>query len=201
MIATARSGSDDSDLSRVGLDHGHAARTWPPSRPGARSTGSTSGADVFALGSILCEILTGKPAFLGRNSARDPAQGRPGRHGRRPRPGSTPAGRTRADRPGPRTVWPASARIDRATPACSPVRITSLPGRGAAEAPRGRARPGRGRGHHRRGAEASQAPGRPGRVDPGHRGPAAAWRSSTRPGKARPEPRPGPRCSPTPRRW
>ena len=42
--------------------------TWPPSRPGARSSAVDERADVFALGSILCEILTGQPAFAGRSS-------------------------------------------------------------------------------------------------------------------------------------
>ena len=35
--------------------------TWPPSRPAARSTRSTSGPTSSRLGSILCEILTGRP--------------------------------------------------------------------------------------------------------------------------------------------
>ena len=43
--------------------------TWPPSRPAARSTRSTSGPTSSPSGSILCEILTGTPAFTGRTSA------------------------------------------------------------------------------------------------------------------------------------
>ncbi len=43
--------------------------TWRRSRPGARSTAVDERADVFALGSILCEVLTGAPAFTGRTSA------------------------------------------------------------------------------------------------------------------------------------
>ena len=54
--------------------------TWPPSRPGARSSGSTSGPTSSRLGSILCEILTGQPAFIGPILERDPPQGGAGRH-------------------------------------------------------------------------------------------------------------------------
>ena len=54
------------------LGDGHAGATWRPSRPGARSSGVDERADVFALGSILCEILTGQPAFTGHSSRRDP---------------------------------------------------------------------------------------------------------------------------------
>ncbi len=69
VIATARSGGDsDADLLARRLGDGHARRTWRRSRPAARSTAIDERADVFALGSILCEVLTGSPAFVGRNS-------------------------------------------------------------------------------------------------------------------------------------
>ena len=58
-------------------------RTWPPSRRAARSTVIDERADVFALGSILCEILTGEPGLHRPRRGRDPAQGGPRRHGRR----------------------------------------------------------------------------------------------------------------------
>ena len=42
--------------------------TWRPSRPpGELRSGGSSGADVFGLGAILCEILTGETAYTGRS--------------------------------------------------------------------------------------------------------------------------------------
>ena len=66
MIATARSGSD--------RDHSHAGsvRGTPSYMAPEQARGETDlineRSDVFALGSILCEILTGSPAFTGRSS-------------------------------------------------------------------------------------------------------------------------------------
>ena len=67
VIATARSRSDDPGLSRPGSAMGTPAYMAPEQ---ARGEGERvdERADVFALGSILCEVLTGAPAFLGRSS-------------------------------------------------------------------------------------------------------------------------------------
>jgi serine/threonine-protein kinase len=64
VIATARSGSD-SDLSRAGSVMGTPSYMAPEQ---ARGEELDERADVFALGSILCEILTGHPAFTGRSA-------------------------------------------------------------------------------------------------------------------------------------
>ena len=66
VIATARSGSD-SDLSQAGSIMGTPSYMAPEQ---ARGEGDQvdERADVFALGSIFCELLTGEPAFTGRNS-------------------------------------------------------------------------------------------------------------------------------------
>ena len=134
--------------------------TWRPSRPAARSTRVDERADVFGLGSILCEILTGQPAFTGATVEADP-QGGAGRHWPTPWPGWTRCGadaelvalardclaaepsrpaarRGRGGRRGSRPTWPA-CRSGSAPP--------SWRGR--------RPRPGR------RGAEAAPADGRP----------------------------------------
>jgi tetratricopeptide (TPR) repeat protein len=64
IIATARTGSD-SDLSQAGSILGTPSYMAPEQ---ARGEPVDERADVFALGSILCEILTGSPAFTGRTS-------------------------------------------------------------------------------------------------------------------------------------
>jgi serine/threonine-protein kinase len=67
VIATARSGSDASGLSRAGSVMGTPAYMAPEQARGDLDRVDER-ADVFALGSILCEVLTGQPAFLGRSS-------------------------------------------------------------------------------------------------------------------------------------
>ena len=68
VIATARSGSDE-----PGLSHAGSIMGTPPYMAPEQARGEINvidqRADVFALGSILAEILTGEPAFTGRTSA------------------------------------------------------------------------------------------------------------------------------------
>jgi eukaryotic-like serine/threonine-protein kinase len=66
VIATARSGSDD-DLSHPGSVLGTPSYMAPEQARGEIDLVDER-ADVFALGSILGEILTGVPAFTGRSS-------------------------------------------------------------------------------------------------------------------------------------
>jgi WD40 repeat protein len=66
IIATSRAGSD-CDLSCAGSVLGTPAYMAPEQARG-ETEHADERADVFALGSILCEVLTGKPAFLGRSS-------------------------------------------------------------------------------------------------------------------------------------
>jgi tetratricopeptide (TPR) repeat protein/precorrin-6B methylase 2 len=68
VIATARSGSgSDLDLSHAGSVLGTPSYMAPEQARGENDQ-LDERADVFALGSILCEILTGQPAFSGRTS-------------------------------------------------------------------------------------------------------------------------------------
>ncbi len=67
VIITDRSGSGEPGLSHAGSVMGTPSYMAPEQ---ARGEGERvdERADVFALGSILCEVLTGDPAFLGRSS-------------------------------------------------------------------------------------------------------------------------------------
>jgi serine/threonine-protein kinase len=67
VIATSRSGGADSDLSCIGSVMGTPAYMAPEQARGEVNL-LDERTDVFSLGSILCEILTGQPAFTGRNA-------------------------------------------------------------------------------------------------------------------------------------
>src|SRR6516225_3301196 len=64
LITTAGSGSDR-ELSRAGSIMGTPSY-MPPEQARGQTDRIDERADVFALGSILCEVLTAKPAFTGR---------------------------------------------------------------------------------------------------------------------------------------
>ncbi len=64
VIRTGRSGTD-AELSQAGSIMGTLAY-MPPEQASGDLDRLDERADVFALGSILCEVLTGRPAFTGR---------------------------------------------------------------------------------------------------------------------------------------
>ena len=67
VIATARSGGSDAERSQAGSVLGTPAYMAPEQARG-EIRDVDERADVFALGSMLCEILTGQPAFTGRGA-------------------------------------------------------------------------------------------------------------------------------------
>ena len=96
----------------------------PPEQARGETDRIDERADVFALGSILCEVLTGEAGVHGPGRDRDPPQGGRRRHGRRAGAAGRLRGRGRADRPGEglpggrargpaarrRTSWPSGSR-------------------------------------------------------------------------------------------
>jgi serine/threonine-protein kinase len=67
IITTARSGGSDPDHSQAGSVMGTPSYMAPEQARGEIEA-IDERADVFALGSILCEVLCGHPAFTGRSS-------------------------------------------------------------------------------------------------------------------------------------
>src|SRR5262249_23634165 len=67
-ITTVRSGGSHSDQSQVGSVMGTPSYMAPEQARGEIHA-IDERTDVFSLGSILCEILTGRPAYSGRTSA------------------------------------------------------------------------------------------------------------------------------------
>ena len=114
VIATVRSGSDADD-SQAGSVLGTPAYMAPEQARGEVDRVDER-ADVFGLGAILCEILTGQPPYTGRRQAEVVRKAARGRPGRRPGPAGRLRGRRRADRPGAATAWPPSRRTGPATP-------------------------------------------------------------------------------------
>ena len=81
----------DSALTQPGRSSARPA-TWPRSRPAGEGE-LTTAADVYGLGAILYEVLTGPAAVPGRHDARDLAAG--ARTGAGPAAAAEPAGRPR----------------------------------------------------------------------------------------------------------
>ena len=98
VIQTVRSGSDVDD-SQAGSVLGTPAY-MAPEQAGGEIERVDRRADVFGLGSILCEILTGQPAYTGRSAAEVLRKAMRGDTARRPGPAGRLRGRRRADRPG-----------------------------------------------------------------------------------------------------
>ena len=166
LIATARSGSDQ-DLSRAGSILGTPSY-MPPEQARGETDRIDERADVFALGSILGEILTGQPAFTGRAPTEILRKAARGDTADALDPAGRLRGRGRADRPGQglpggRARGPAARRQGRGRA------DHGLPGGRAGAGAGGRARAGRGRGASDRGAAAAQGAARAGGVGPGAR--------------------------------
>ncbi len=186
VIRTVRDAAPTPTLSRAGSVLGTPAYMAPEQARGEVDR-LDERADVFALGAILCEVLTGGRRTSAATVGEVHAQGREGRPGRRPRPARRLRGRAPSWLALARAAWRRARGPARATPARSPSAMTAYLGRRAGAAAAGRAgrveaQAGRGRGQaadpgQRAGAEgarrcgrgraAAATPGGPGRLGPG----------------------------------
>ncbi len=162
VIRTVRSGSGE-DESQAGSVLGTPAY-MAPEQAGGDVERVDRRADVFGLGSILCEVLTGQPAYVGRNN---------NEVYRLALRGDTADACTRLDACGADAdlvaAGPGLPCLQTCRPAARTTRAVSdrtdhgLPGRRAREAALRRTRARRGAGAGRRGTAAAQAasPGSP----------------------------------------